>query len=38
MSKHGIMVDPLKVEGIVQLATPHNIHQLQSLHGKVNFL
>jgi hypothetical protein len=32
------MVDPLKVEAIVQLPPPCTIHQLQSLQGKVNFL
>jgi hypothetical protein len=34
----GIMVDPLKVEAIVQLPPPHTILQLQSLQGKANFL
>ena len=28
ISKHGIMVDPLKVEAILQLSPPHTIHQL----------
>lgn len=37
-SKYGSMVDPLKVEEIVQLPTLSNIHQLQSLEGKANFL
>ena len=32
------MVDPLKVEEIVQLPPPRTILQLQSLQGKVNFL
>jgi hypothetical protein len=32
------MVDPLKVEAIVQLPPPRTILQLQSLQGKVNFL
>jgi hypothetical protein len=32
------MVDPLKVEVIVQLPPPCTIPQLQSLQGKVNFL
>jgi hypothetical protein len=32
------MVDPLKVEAIVQLPPPCTILQLQSLQGKVNFL
>jgi hypothetical protein len=34
----GIMVDPLKVEWIVQLHPPCTVPQLQSLQGKVNFL
>jgi hypothetical protein len=34
----GIMVDPLKVEAIVQLPPPCTIPQLQRLHGKANFL
>ena len=38
ISKHGIMVDPLKVETILQLSTPRTIRQLQSLQGKANFL
>jgi hypothetical protein len=33
-----IMVDPLKVEEIIQLPPPRTIIQLQSLQGKVNFL
>jgi hypothetical protein len=32
------MVDPLKVEAIIQLPPSCTIHQLQILHGKVNFL
>jgi hypothetical protein len=38
MSKFGIMVDPFKVETIVQLPPPHTIRQIQSLQGKENFL
>jgi hypothetical protein len=38
MSTKGIMVNPLKVEAIVQLPPPCTILQLQSLQGKVNFL
>jgi hypothetical protein len=38
VSTIGIMVDPLKVEAIVQLPLPCTILQLQSLQGKVNFL
>ena len=38
VSTTGIMVDPLKVEAIVQLPTPCTILQLQSLQGKDNFL
>ena len=38
ISKHGIMVDPLKVEEILQLSPLHTIHQLQSLQGKANSL
>jgi hypothetical protein len=33
-----IMVDPLKVEEIVQFPPPCTVPQLQSLQGKVNFL
>lgn len=36
--KIGIMVDPLKVEAIVQLPPPCTIPKLQSLQGKANFL
>jgi hypothetical protein len=32
------MVDPLKVEEIIQLPPPHTILQLQCLQGKANFL
>jgi hypothetical protein len=32
------MVDPLKVEEIVQLPPPCTVPQLQSLQGKANFL
>jgi hypothetical protein len=32
------MVDPMKVEAILQLPPPHNIRQLQGLQGKANFL
>jgi hypothetical protein len=32
------MVDPLKVEEILQLPPPCNISQLQGLQGKANFL
>ena len=38
VSKHGIMVDPLKVEAILQLSPPRIVRQLQSLQGKTNFL
>jgi hypothetical protein len=38
VSTIGIMVDPLKVEAIIQLPPPRTILQLQSLQGKVNFL
>jgi hypothetical protein len=38
ISKHGIMVDLLKVEEILQLSPPCTIRQLQSLQGKANFL
>jgi hypothetical protein len=38
VSKNGIMVDPLKVEAILQLCPLHNIRQLQGLQGKTNFL
>ena len=32
------MVDPLKVEAILQLSPPRIVHHLQSLQGKANFL
>jgi hypothetical protein len=38
VSKIRIMVNPLKVEAIVQLPPPHTILQLQSLQGKAIFL
>jgi hypothetical protein len=38
VSTTGIMVDPLKVEVIVQLPPPCTVPQLQSLQGKANFL
>ena len=38
VSTTGIMVNPLKVEAIVQLPPPRTILQLQSLWDKVNFL
>jgi hypothetical protein len=38
VSTKGIMVDPLKVEAIVQLPPLCTIPQLQSLQGKENFL
>ena len=38
VSKDGIRLDPLKVEAIVNLPSPSSLHQLQSLHGKSNFL
>jgi hypothetical protein len=37
VSTRWIMVDPLKVEAIVQLPLPRKIPQLHSLHGKDNF-
>jgi hypothetical protein len=38
VSETGIMVDPLKVEAILQLPPPCTIRQLQGLQGKANFL
>jgi hypothetical protein len=38
MSTHGIRVDPLKVEAILNLPPPSTLRQLQSLQGKENFL
>jgi polyhydroxyalkanoate synthesis regulator protein len=35
---HGIRVDPLKVEAILNLPPPSTLRQLQSLQGKENFL
>jgi hypothetical protein len=37
VSTHGIRVDPLKVEAILNLPPP-TLRQLQSLQGKVKFL
>ena len=37
-SKYRIMVDPLKVEAILQLSPLLTVRQLQSLQGKANFL
>jgi hypothetical protein len=34
VSLHGIRVDPLKVEAILNLPPPSTLHQLQSLQGK----
>jgi hypothetical protein len=38
ISTTGIMVDPLKVEAIIQLPPPRTILKLQSLQSKANFL
>jgi hypothetical protein len=38
VSLHGIRVDPLKVEAILNLPPPSTLRQLQSLQRKVNFL
>jgi hypothetical protein len=38
VSKTGIMVDPLKVEAIIQFPSPCMLPQLQSLQGKAKFL
>jgi hypothetical protein len=38
VSQTGIMVDPIKVEAILQLPPPCTIRQLQGLQGKANFL
>jgi hypothetical protein len=38
VSLHGIRVDPLKVDSILNLPPPSTLHQLQSLQGKANFL
>jgi hypothetical protein len=38
VSTHGIRVDPLKVEAILNLPPPYTLCQLQSLQGKENFL
>jgi hypothetical protein len=38
VSIHGIRVDPLKVEAILNLPPPSTLRQLQSLQGKANFL
>jgi hypothetical protein len=38
VSCHGIRVDPIKVEEILNLPPPYYLRQLQSLQGKANFL
>jgi hypothetical protein len=38
VSHHGIRVDPIKVEAILNLPPPSSLRQLQSLQGKANFL
>jgi hypothetical protein len=38
VSCHGIRVDPIKVEAILNLPPPSSLRQLQSLQGKENFL
>jgi hypothetical protein len=38
VSCHGIRVDPIKVEAILNLPPPSSLCQLQSLQGKANFL
>jgi hypothetical protein len=38
LSIHGIRVDPLKVEAIINLPPPSTLRQIQSLQGKANFL
>jgi hypothetical protein len=38
VSHHGIRVDPIKVEAILNLPPPSSLRQLQSLQGKENFL
>jgi hypothetical protein len=38
ISQSGIIVDPLKVQAIIEIPPPQNLRQLQSLQGKANFL
>jgi hypothetical protein len=38
VSLHGIRVDPLKLEAILNLPPPYTLCQLQSLQAKENFL
>ena len=38
ISRHGIYVDPLKFEAIINFPLPRTISQLQSLYGKEKFL
>ena len=38
VSKEGIWIDPLKVQGILDLLAPSNLLQLQKIQGKANFL
>ena len=38
VSKDGIQIDPLNIAAIINLPTPNDILELQSLQGKENFL
>ena len=38
ISEKGIRIDPQRVEGILQIAHPRNVKELQSFIGKINFL
>ena len=38
VSKDGIQIDPLKIATILDLPTPTNLLELQSLQGKANLL
>ena len=38
VSHNGIVVDPMKVQSILNLPPPHTLCQFQSLQGKANFL
>eukprot|EP00253_Pinus_taeda_P022208 PITA_22208 len=38
ISKHGIRIDPERIQAILQIPYPRNIKELQAFLGKINFL
>eukprot|EP00253_Pinus_taeda_P010900 PITA_10900 len=38
ISKHGIRIDPERIQSILQIPYPRNIKELQAFLGKINFL